>query len=327
MISCFRCNVSFPTLDSYKNHLWTHKFKLCNICITNSRYLPVEYETYRPDQLKKHMNEFHVHCSFCNYTGFDQSQLNTHMNSSHVRCDICIKKNTVIWFKDINSLVSHIESNHFICHYPTCRSEDMIAFETQGELMLHLKSVHHEKISDIDFSEFSSTNNDEDNDLRKRRIQLNQLFLKKLELALNGNKTEKEALQNAAKKFMNNSLTPLQYYKTFESILKDKKNEVFPFMLAAMPGGENRVLLNRIHLAVMSVGMEIAEKQFNGPSKSFSVPNLSKKIDPPSVSPQIPPKEEAHFVQHQYFDNPPAPPPILEPQNNKRKKHTKIIIC
>ncbi|KAH0790745.1 Zinc finger, C2H2 type family protein [Histomonas meleagridis] len=249
----------------------------CSICYESGRFLQSDVPTLPFKKLNEHMKQ-HPRCICCNQIIFDQASLAKHMLEYHHRCDICAQNNKIIWFKDAADLVAHHEKSHFICHYPSCSSDSLIAFATRGELLMHLQAVHHEK-AEIDFqTDFKEKKQDDYKKIaHKRMVELNRRFTTKLNTVFNGNKNIIDNLKGIARKYMNNELDANEFYSQFSKICGNKKDQIFIDMVAILPDAKKRADLVHIHDYTSSAPYVVEQQRKEEQKKTQKKRNNNKK--------------------------------------------------
>lgn len=144
----------FPDVLKLKQHLYfTHKLKLCDLCLTHNKLFPHEYSYYDKISLSKHLkagepntsHRGHPQCELCSNTFFNQDDLLQHMSREHYHCHLCGRHNSTmhIYFLDYASLRLHFKSEHYLCERGNCRYEQFTsAFDSQIDYKLHIADVH-----------------------------------------------------------------------------------------------------------------------------------------------------------------------------------------
>ena len=246
--TCPSCSMKFNAFDTLSDHLKCHRLKVCSICFNSGRFLQKETPIFSAREFEQHVKQ-HPVCVCCGKVFFDQSLLAFHMMEEHNRCEICAQQNKIFWCKDPVELVAHNEKCHFICHHPSCSSENLIAFATKGELLMHLQSVHHEKFVEIDFNEDFKVNDEDNYEMksRKRLIELNRRFSKKLEKVFIGQEDKINRLKGIAKQYVTNVIDSNNFYNQFSQICGNKKSQIFTDMVAILPNPKKRAELLYLH--------------------------------------------------------------------------------
>lgn len=147
-------NLTFDDVFGLKNHLfYTHKLKLCDLCLTHNKLFPFEYSYYDNSALKIHMKEGepktshrgHPNCALCHNTFFNNDELILHMSREHFHCHLCGRhdSNVCVYFLDYNGLREHFRAKHFLCERDHCRHEQFTsAFDNKIDYQIHLVQVH-----------------------------------------------------------------------------------------------------------------------------------------------------------------------------------------
>lgn len=174
------------------------------------------------------------------------------MIQNHIRCDICAKDNVIRWFKNEDELRTHNQTEHYICTYPGCSAQGMIAFATRGELLIHMQAVHHDHSVNIDFTtDFASpAHQASQDDPQKKARELreaNARFIAKLNEVFQGNTQVINQLKAQARNLIQGNSTPAEFYRRFAEICGDKKNQIFNDMIAILPDPRLRVALMKLH--------------------------------------------------------------------------------
>lgn len=339
---CPVCHLNLAAIDTFVQHMKTHKYSVCCICHDSGRFLASEVPYfYRKDYLN-HLKQ-HPKCPCCTTTAFDQNTLATHMLENHLRCEICAKANKIVWCRDAVELVNHNEKSHFVCHYPSCSTDNLIAFPTKGELLLHLQSVHGERNEEIDFtSDFHTPVHDEAYKSKKRNAELNRRFVSKLQNVFQGDQSSIDKLKKQAHNLISDKITPAEFYQRFTNICGEKKAQIFTDMVAILPDPCKRAELLKIHEGVTPIAEDVSPPPppilKNNPRDLPPKKRKIQIIDRPPPQ-EEPPKQEATFIQRiNNTTNPsPSPPPpqqaVEVPQQNaepprrggKKKKRTVVL--
>lgn len=255
---CPGCSLRLPAFDMLASHVKVHRMRVCQICYASNRFLPVDIHVFRNNkEYQMHLKNQHPRCMLCpNQVFFDHDELAKHMLENHVRCEVCAAMNKIVWFKDAPSLVEHHQNCHFVC--PHCSSQNLVAFATRGELLIHLKTVHNQKSAPIDLSDFASSpsnnsnNNDDDDDesnnrkVLERRKELNRKFMVKLNELLS--EKDKNDLMTVARNYVANKVTGEFFYNEYARYLGPEKDVLFNDMVSFLPIPEKRAELVRIHI-------------------------------------------------------------------------------
>ena len=319
---CPQCRVSLPTIDTFVSHMKTHNQCVCCICYSSGRFLPETVPIFSQNKYREHLKQ-HPRCICCNQTCFDQNTLAEHMREKHHRCELCAKVNRILWFKDTQDLIKHNEKEHFVCHHPSCSSDQLIAFMTRGELLMHLQKVHGEREREIDFTvDFQSkvTEQHQKNESRQRMIELNNKLMKRLNECFRDDPQAIQVLKGYAKQLIENKINCQEFYKHFSDICREKKDLIFCDMVASMPDPRKRAELFRIHNGMASLGTM---------PKSKSNPQINrnqKKLDIQTNRPQN--QFSAPQYQQPQEEPIPAPQPAVQrpAQNQQKKKKKKIVL-
>ena len=333
--NCPDCGMTLPTIDTFTSHMKTHRKCVCCICYASGRFLPDTVPIFPQNKYPDHLHH-HPKCICCNKTCFDQATLAEHMREQHQRCELCAKLNKILWFKDTDALIQHNEKEHFVCHHPSCSSDQLIAFLTRGELMLHLQKVHGERDREIDFSvDFNSKANDEIQvkASKQRMRELNNKLMKRLNECFKSDPQSINVLKGYAKQLIEDKINCQEFYKHFSEICGDKKNLIFCDMVASMPDPRKRAELFRIHNGIASLGTM---------PKSKSNPQINKNQPkrPASHAPSFPSPSELSQTPQQGQPRPSSNSVIPPPQSRTqapaqgqtpqqrggRKKKQKIIL-
>lgn len=284
--SCFSCSVcdsgEIGDIEQFKNHIRTHNQRICEICANSERYLPYELEIFSDSAYKDHMKH-HPKCCCCEFVAFDARTLEHHMTEFHVRCDICLRLNKITWMKDVQSLVKHNEEKHFVCHYPECSSENMIAFARRADLINHLRKQHGEQTRDIDITcDFDCGEVPSDDNTRQKMIELNRRFMARLRSVFTDEPDVIDRLKIAARQLIEDRITAGEFYARFSQHCGAKKNQVFTDMVAIMPDPAKRAALLRLHENVSGRVFYMTP----GPmSKSISLPEVPRSEPAPAPAP------------------------------------------
>ena len=329
IFTCPDCHMTFTALDVFAMHMRTESHNVCCICFETGRFLPSDAPVFRRNEYHRHLKQ-HPKCPCCGYTGFDEATLAHHMIERHYRCDICAAQNKIVWLKNPEQLVAHHEQNHFVCHHPECSTENLIAFGTKGELLLHLQSVHHERDQAIDLSvDFASKQQeaeDEAQKARERMIELNRRFVRKLDRVFQGNKRKIDDLKREAQAMITGRIDPPEFYRRFNRICgKDKGAQVFTDMVAILPDPRRRAELLRLHELGQPNGEEEDKREHSrggrGRRGRGGARETKEERPPPPPPPPAEPVKPEPEPQPQ--EAPPEPKPQPEQPQRSRKKRVR----
>ena len=326
---CPDCGMTLPTIDTFVSHMKTHNKCVCCICYGSGRYLPETVPIFTQNRYKEHLKQ-HPRCICCNQICFDQNTLAEHMREKHHRCELCAKLNRILWFKDTADLIKHNEKEHFVCHHPSCSSDQLIAFMTRGELLMHLQKVHGEREREIDFTvDFQSKVSEQQhqkNESKQRMIELNNKLMKRLNDCFRNDPQSIQVLKGYAKQLIDNKINCQEFYKHFAEICGDKKDLIFCDMVASMPDPRKRAELFRIHNGMAPLGA--VPKSKSNPQINKNQKNLSIQINrPPSSQKQItPPSQTTSPAQPAPSQAPPQNQQRPGPNPSQKKKKKKIVL-
>lgn len=272
LFHCPDCKTAtFPDKSNFESHLKSHRKVCCSICWDTGRFLACDIPIFPLPEFAQHKKQ-HPKCSCCELVAFDLRSLEHHMTECHVRCDVCLKLNRVNWFTNTQELARHYEKEHFICHYPDCCDQGMIAFATRAELIVHLRRVHGEATRDIDLTrDFQGMVSGEDH-TRQNIVELNRRFMSRLRSVFGDSPVIGE-LTREAKALIEGRLTCNEFYDRFSELCGDKKNSLFIDMVAIMPDPQKRALLLRLHENV------IARVSPTTMPKSASMPEVGPSME------------------------------------------------
>lgn len=319
---CPECKAILPTIDLYASHMKSHHMNVCCVCYNSGRYPPEACPIFSRSQYLEHLKQ-HPRCICCNSVCFDAMTLANHMREKHCRCELCAKLNNVKWFRDSQELIEHNQKEHFVCHHPECASENLIAFLTRGELLMHLQKVHGERDREIDITrDFAGAQMNQPNDARERMIQLNKKLMQRLHDCYPNDQQTIQKLRVWAKKLIEDSIDCEEFYKNFSEICGEKKNLIFCDMVASMPDPKKRAELFRIHNGIATL------EHSRLPPKSKSINSLNKfEKTPKHQNSPIAPINSAPIHANPII---PQQPPSQQnpPQQNTggKKKKKKIVI-
>lgn len=185
----YKCVICFKTFNTKYNlieHLKSHNFITCDICIMNSSLLPFEYPLFKPfdlinhkkglfvnilcvelieNELKKYKIKYkteikfestngHPKCFYCKIYFYDEFILKDHCNKTHFICKLCLRSNKYKYFKSINKLKEHSLETHRLLN---CCSKNINSFinikdiedlfvENDINFMEHNLKIHKKKI-------------------------------------------------------------------------------------------------------------------------------------------------------------------------------------
>lgn len=314
---CPECKMVLQNIDLFASHMKSHHMNVCCICFNSGRYPPEACPIFQRAAYYEHLKQ-HPRCICCNQVCFDAMTLANHMREKHVRCELCAKQNNVLWFNNSADLIEHNEKQHFVCHHPECSSENLIAFLTRGELLMHLQKVHGERDVEIDITrDFNDNHVQQPDDSRERMIQLNKKLMNRLNDCFKNSPESIKRLRIYAKKLIENKIDCEEFYKNFSEICGDQKNLVFCDMVASMPDPRKRAELFRIHNGIATL------EHSRLPPKSKSINALNKV------------EKKSHIPTSHSQEQPPEEPPKREepPQQTagnggggRKKKGKKIVI-
>ena len=319
--TCPDCGIVLPTIDAFSSHMRTHKKNVCNICYASGRFPPESVPIFTHVKYLEHLKH-HPRCICCNKTCFDAKTLADHMREEHQRCELCAKLNKIEWFKNTDELIKHNEQKHFVCHHPSCSSENLIAFLTRGELLMHLQKVHHEKERQIDLTtDFDNgIEADDGDDPRERMIALNKKLMAKINEVFKNNPEGMKTLRNYAKSLIEGRITCNEFYNQFSRICGDKKDFLFCDMVASMPDPRKRAELFRIHNGISSLSQPRTKVPRSSSNPTF---NRTTK-EPTSARRAVTPMPGPESVAAQPRPQPHTQAP--QPEKKKKEKKKKIIL-
>lgn len=245
---CPACSMRFSAFDVFAEHAKCHRLCPCAVCFHAGRFLPSEVPALSAREHEQHARQ-HPACACCERVYFDQALLAVHMLEEHNRCEICAQQNRIHWCRDPVELIAHNEKCHFICHHTACSSENLIAFATKGELLMHLQSVHHEKFVEIDFTTDFKVDTEDTYEAksRMRLVELNRRFTQKLNKVFAGREEKINRLKGIAKQYVSNVIDSEEFYRQFAGICGNKKGQIFTDMVAILPNPKKRAELLYIH--------------------------------------------------------------------------------
>ncbi|EAX91902.1 Zinc finger, C2H2 type family protein [Trichomonas vaginalis G3] len=319
---CPECQLKLPTIELFSSHMKSHKMNVCSICFNSGRYPPEACPIFRKADFYEHLRQ-HPRCICCNQIFFDTMTLSTHMNQDHIRCKICADLNKVLWFKDANELGDHNKKENFVCTHGDCSANNLIAFSTRGELLIHLQKVHGERNREIDITrDFEGGKVVESpNEARDRAIQLNKKLMTRLNDCFKNDPQSIQKLRVYAKKLIDDAINCEEFYKNFSQICGDKKGLIFCDMIVSLPDARKRSELFRIHSRYTS------PEPSKPPQKPKSIISLDQKQNKSPIIPRSPPQQHPTAVPQQV-----VPPKAQNSENQqsqgggKKKKPKRIVI-
>lgn len=262
------CNQRFENFDVFNTHLKTHKLKACSICWNSHRFLASDVQIFSQKEYSEHM-QHHPQCQFCHQRIFDQGSYQQHMKINHISCDICSFQGKIIWLKNEQELIQHNEKEHFVCYYPQCSSESLIAFGTRKELYDHLRTVHNEEPDEAENFYDDLPNPDE---IRKQEIEkqahiasLKSQFLEKANSLLPPQSVSQ--LKNLLVNFRNDRISPKDFFENYSTICGNHANSLFVNVVALLNNPEKRIQLIKI-----AQGTDQIPKQETTPENTSSAP-------------------------------------------------------
>lgn len=286
--TCPECSLRLPAFDIFASHVKIHKMRVCQICYASNRFLPGDTHVFHSNkEYQTHVKTQHPRCMLCpNQIFFDHDELTKHMLEHHHRCDVCASQNKILWFKDAASLIEHMEKCHFVC--PNCSSEKPVSFATRGELLMHLKTMHGQKLPPIDLADFSATpssndikddKNEDDvesnnREVVERRRELNRKFMTRLNEILN--ERDKTELMKVARNYVANKVTGEFFYNEYARYLGRNKDALFNEMVSFLPIPDKRLELIRIHVGYNSSNLQEQQNQ-NEQQDQYNQQNLSQQ--------------------------------------------------
>ena len=276
IFSCPVCQLQLNAFDQFARHVKTHKMRVCQICYASNTFLPGNVAVFRSfKDYQIHLEQQHPRCQCCqNCICFDQDALAKHMIEKHIRCDICAEKNKVLWFENPEALMAHNEKCHYVCHHEECIA-GLVAFSTRGELLMHLKSRHHDNTQNATLEDFQEKENNEadesaQNEATNRRVEINNRFMNKLKDLISD--YDRTTLMKYARGYLIGKVSVETYYHVFSEICGSEKDSLFNDMVAILPLPEKRAELMRIHFGSAS---SQPEKQIDEITSSNTVQNNS----------------------------------------------------
>ena len=142
------CGETFRNRRDLQRHLkGAHDgLQMCELCLDNLRLFVCEQILYDKKMLRKHLNETHPLCKFCNINLFDSMKLYTHMRDTHFTCWLCPAAHQHRFYKNQADVEIHLRNNHIVCK--ECFSSMPVgtrsscAFRTDADFRDHMMVYH-----------------------------------------------------------------------------------------------------------------------------------------------------------------------------------------